>query len=542
MHAAFLILAALSASVIFWPTRDFMHQLPQGDWGRDLYAFQRTALGEAPYQDYFWNYGPIAPYYYALFLKLFGDAIPSVLLGGIVLKIFSGFLFYSCLALFFDLPFAFLGAVWFWSFNPNFVHTSNHLIGIFGILLALYFILKYIRNPEKKWVYLSLSGILTAFFVKYNIGLSTLVAAAASVFIIDTIRSQGSLLKRILNLWPFVLVSAAAATGYALMFQGISSYSLRLCSPILSEQKNFDMPALVVRLATLFMYIRENFYGSFTRSYHDLSFSEGWVPAVAGMFIVWTAAFISYWLRAKENVSLSKKEAVLAFTAVSFFSLFSLHEFLLSPINYRIFWATPALCLLGFFAGGLILKKMPVYLRAVILLFLCLTAALAIQKEYILKKRAVEFAPFFYLDHEKASLYVCNSMDWIGTVQNAVDYLNSHLAENEKFLAVPYEPLYYYLLGRKSPVFETCFFESFPTPKEREIQMIEDLEREKINHVLLSNRNASEGEFGMFGERHYPLLGAYLSAHFEGVAAFGNWDKTADWTDNHAVRIYKRKK
>ena len=41
--------------------------------------------GKLPYKDFWWVYGPLMPYYYGLFYKIFGMHITSVLLGRAVL-------------------------------------------------------------------------------------------------------------------------------------------------------------------------------------------------------------------------------------------------------------------------------------------------------------------------------------------------------------------------------------------------------------------------------------------------------------------------
>src|SRR3990167_7907265 len=73
---------------------NFQIYFAQGDHGRDLYAFKATLQGEAPYRDYFWEYGPLMPYYYSLFFKFFGVEIPSILLGKMILNVLSGAFIY----------------------------------------------------------------------------------------------------------------------------------------------------------------------------------------------------------------------------------------------------------------------------------------------------------------------------------------------------------------------------------------------------------------------------------------------------------------
>src|SRR6185295_16896930 len=108
---------------IYYPTLDTLPYVSEGDTGRDLYIFERTLQGNIPYQDFYWPYGPLMPFYYALFFKLFGVKLFSVLLGRVVLNIISGLLIFAGLSLFFPPVFSILGAAWFWSFAPEFTYT-----------------------------------------------------------------------------------------------------------------------------------------------------------------------------------------------------------------------------------------------------------------------------------------------------------------------------------------------------------------------------------------------------------------------------------
>ncbi|MEI8345735.1 MAG: hypothetical protein WCG06_06660, partial [Candidatus Omnitrophota bacterium] len=114
---------------IAWPARNYLPALATGDHGRDLLAYQSTASGKIPYRDYYWNFGPLMPYYYGLFFKLFGVKITSILLGKILMDLLAGIALYLGLAAFIGLPFAFLAAVWFWVYNPGFHYTFNHAGG-----------------------------------------------------------------------------------------------------------------------------------------------------------------------------------------------------------------------------------------------------------------------------------------------------------------------------------------------------------------------------------------------------------------------------
>ncbi len=107
----FLLLTILMAALFIWPELNYQDLLSQGDHGRDLYAFDAVTHGKLPYKDFWWVYGPLMPYYYGLFFKVFGVHITSVLLGRALLVILCSVFFYlsaACLMspgwLFWPLP------------------------------------------------------------------------------------------------------------------------------------------------------------------------------------------------------------------------------------------------------------------------------------------------------------------------------------------------------------------------------------------------------------------------------------------------------
>src|ERR1700733_9682983 len=85
-----LALVFLAGLLITFPYLNFQDYLSQGDHGRDLYAAQAVYRGELPYRDFWWVYGPLTPYYYGLFFKIFGTKISSMILGKLFLRVSEG--------------------------------------------------------------------------------------------------------------------------------------------------------------------------------------------------------------------------------------------------------------------------------------------------------------------------------------------------------------------------------------------------------------------------------------------------------------------
>jgi len=114
--------------------------------------------------------------------------------------------------------------------------------------------------------------------------------------------------------------------------------------------------------------------------------------------------------------------------------------------------------------------------------------------------------------------------------------------EDEKILAVPYDPLYYFLTGRDSASYYLAFFDFIHITREEEFDLILGLEREKIQYVIMSNRAFSlEPHLGFLGRKYCPMLAQYIFQNFYIVKEFGVWEKPPFFVENHGVKIFKRR-
>ena len=86
-------------------------------------------------------------------------------------------------------------------------------------------------------------------------------------------------------------------------------------------------------------------------------------------------------------------------------------------------------------------------------------------------------------------------------------------------------------------------FEFENLPEQQDLDVIEDLERENVRWIVLSNRawTAEEQGLGVFGETHARRLAAWIDEEFEIVQEFGDLQAEALWVEQHATRIYRRR-
>jgi hypothetical protein len=148
-----------------------------------------------------------------------------------------------------------------------------------------------------------------------------------------------------------------------------------------------------------------------------------------------------------------------------------------------------------------------------------------------------------YLSLPRGDIYITNSPSWITTVEQTTDFLNKTLKDNELFFALPYDCLYYYLTGKKTPTRQLIFFDHIKIPMDQEKSVIAELEKNHVNYVLLSSRAFARQEpgLGFLGKSYCPLIGKYIRDNFVPIARFGDWTNEPGWAWNHGTLILKRR-
>jgi len=537
----FACLIVLFGVLIYLPSFNVLPYLVQGDLGRDLYAYQRTLSGELPYRDYYYTYGPLMHYYYALFFKFFGVTVPSILLGKALLQVLSSLAVYFILVRWVEPVMAMLAGCWLCAFSPNFLYTFNNIGAVFFLLVQIYLLLRYLEDRRRSWLWRMVPILSALLLIKLNIGG---VVWAASIFLILVIswhEKRTKIFQKILS-DTVVLSLPVVLTGlvYGALFWGLPDYYVKQCLPVLPGYDQFrDAIPLLGRLKIFWWDMLAHLRGLALDGSSTSFFPVYWSYQVLFLtFVSSLGLFITFFFR--NNF---RKTFNLQYLLVSgiflVFALVLFHEFLLTGILYKLWPVFPVMVLGSFFLAGVVMKTMHVYKVAIVTLCLGILA-LQVQGKYAFKSEISKY-PQQYLFDPHLKIYVNNPPEWIKTVSSATGYLSSNLKADERFLAIPYEPLYYYLTEQRSPVREIMVFDFVHVPPEQEVQMMERLKEQKVNYVLLSNRvKSTEPGMGEFGKTYCPNLAKYIDAHFREVASFGDWNQSAGWFAPHAVKIYKR--
>ncbi len=519
---AYFLAAIICAAVIYYPSIDYQIQLSQGDHGLNLYAAEAVLRGEIPYKDFHWFYGPLMPYYYAVFFALFGTSIKSLLIGKAVLMIASSGLIFLTLRLICSVSIALLGALFFFFFQNDFFYTYDHIGGIALNLATVYFLCLFLKIKDLKHLRISLLFTFLLGLVKLNLGVASLVATLiviAGVKMLSPKESRTGSKKTALT--SIIALPAGWIIANGVFLTGLPFYIIKQNFQYFgNDASTAQYPSILQNIITL---IHDK--------YIIITFS-----ALDIFLCVLIMASFFFLLKDKED----KDPFVPFLFCFGIFYLLQLHEYLISGVFFRSFWADSFVLLFVFSFLGYLEKKVRPFVRIAIIFFL------VIQLSALIYKNNTSIIPFktklSHLNYKKADIYVGNSFEWRMTVSKTLDFIARNVGENELFFAAPYDPLYYFLADRRSPTRQLVFFDFLNIPEDQEKNIIAELEANNVNWVFLSSRVRSEEPgLGRFGQTNSPLLAQYIKSNFVKVEEYGQWTHAAGWTTDTGMRIYKRK-
>ncbi len=522
---AFLILTILTGMIIFYPYLNYHDFLSQGDHGRELYSIKKVYEGAMPYKDFTLFNGPLMLYYYSAFFHIFGVSIQSVLLGYNTLIVLTGVMVYLAASIFLSPPLSFLCALWYWTFRGiEFFYSYNHIGALFLTLLVIYVLFLHIRSPKVHLIFLgSLLGLCLC-FVRVNIGIGSLLAYFISLSVVDkTLQNDKQLNSTLLYFGLMMAMALIVTVIYGAYFSTIPNYAFHdmgywqtIQSEHLSIQTAFKAFLRFFRLV----------YFNFTATLARTAFG------------IMLAAFIF------RMVQYVQKEKILplhlkAMSCLFIFAFLNLHEYLIGSSHFRLNWSFPIFILIIFFIIGFL--RMPPLINAVLLLTLLIVPMPELLNRYNVVSSMK--TPSHLLSIDQHQVYIANDPGWIQTVKNAVQYIKQHTKKGEHILAIPYDPLYYFLTDRDSAIRDLELTIISMQSSAHEAAIITDIERKDVHYILVSNRafRSVENDIGIFGKDFAPSLFSYINKNFEPVATFGDWGKNAGWATNHGVEILRRK-
>lgn len=524
----FFFLTLFAGIFILYPFLDYQSIIAPGDHGRDLYAARVALEGRAPYRDYWWVYGPLMPYYYAFFFKFLGIHIPALLTGKALLSLVSALLVYGTLiTLAVPSVLSFIGALWFLVFLPDFFITYNHIGGTTLLLVLTFLIVQYLARARVFLLYLGLGAVFFLSLVKLNFGVTGLFCLLAAVAGIDHVYKIPVTRKKKIFYWAALVLPALVFLVYGWFLRGLPLYAIRQCLPYLGG----DQPYNIFVTAGIGMLLT-TIFNNITATWQNFLFA---------LIVIAAIVQSTRWLASK-RIDPKERTRVLATVAIlAIFYVTSVHEFVLSGIFYRSYWAKPFVYLLIFFILHVATKDLNKIIRGLLCATLLFIVSLQIfhTQQYIQTVKTSSQ----YLEVERGKVFLGNHAPWINTVTQTVSYLETSLRKDELFFALPYDPLYYFLTDKVSPTRQLIFFEHIKISPQQEKEVLAELEKNKVNWILLSSRHKATEEYGLgiLGKTYCPLIGEYIERNFTTVAEFGDWVNEPGWAWNHGTRILRRK-
>ena len=527
IYVIFLLLTIAASVFILWPYHDFQDFISQGDHGRDLYAAEAVLRGELPYRDFWWVYGPLMPYYYGACLLAFGHTITTIICGKLLLTVLTAVCIYAAMAVCTAPLTAFFTAAWFVMFHQEFFFTYNHIGGVALITGIVWAALLYVRRQDVRllWTALGLAFILG--LIKVNFGLSCIASLALCVFMVDRANNvPWNSRKKLFYVLAFIGAPFLLFMSYAHFLHTLSLIEIRQCLPYWGD----DQPYNISPITALIMFFKIMF----------TNMRSTWANTAFAVIVDLCALRTLYLLCAGKLKPRDAKELWLTFAVFGVFYVLNFHEYLKSGVWYRAFWVQPLSMMLSFLLIHQAVKDLLLVVRVL------LWSAVGTIIIFAFNDFAGHIGPYKNpaqeLDAGKGRVYLANEPKWIQTVGQTTAYLNTALKKDELFFALPYDCLYYYLTDKRSPTRQLIFFDHIKIPAEQERSVIAELEKNKVDWALVSNRaNANEHGLGMFGRTYCPLLARYIHDHFDAVAHFGDWSGEPGWAWNHGTLILKRK-
>ena len=522
----FAFLTILTGIITLLPFLYFQSEFAQGDHGVNLYVSQAILNGQKPYRDVHWWYGPLMPYYYAGIFKIFGVSIKSAFLGQYFLLILTGLFFYFTLTTIFPLNLSFLGASWFFAVIRINLPNYNHVGGFALMLGVIYTLFLYLKNNKNIYLYFSLIFIFLLHFIKINYGLCILFCFVTGLFFIDWLNKTNiNSEKKKIYFFSIIILPALAGCVYYYFLHDVPLYEIRQCLPYFGNDEPNHSP------------IHRSILKLIHYKFHDIKANN--IYLIISGWLLFSILFIFKFFKSKKNSPREKRILLEIGTILLGFYILNLHEFLRSGFFYRAYWAEPLLILGVFILAAFPLKDAKKWTQ-----YLFISAAgILLIFYYDARYKEPEFTidAKHYLSLKKGEVFLGNSPQWIQTVTQTTEFLNTHLTKDESFLALPYDALYYFLTGKPSPTRLLIFFIHNKIRPVQEKKIIEQMKNDKINWIVLSNRSYSSNKtLGIFGKTHCLFLNDYIQTHFKTIAQLGQWDKEAQWIENHGIKILKR--
>ena len=499
--------------VLFWaPTVFFQPYISPGDKGRDLYAFWMASEGQVPGRDFWWQYGPVTPFYFAPFFILGGVNLVSFRIGLGVLYLICALLNFRALRLFVSRPVAFLSSLAYLMLDVQ--YTFNHIGAIPFLILGIFSLWKFFLTERVRWCYAGTLALAAMAAVKINTGVTSFAA-----FYFTLLLYRRLPLKH-LAILP-LLFGGLVFGVYAAVFWGLPLSWVDYCLTLRKVYRAWGGSP----------------WGNLLSFSRYFLFEDPHRLWGAGLFLTLGGlAVIAF----KKKGSEKERGLFLPLSgSLVLVLLANLSDFLLIGGFARVdFWSFPVLALLGGLwmegAGQLFKRPLKIFLWG-----LGFAGVITLPfNRYVLDSLAC-FTPERFLDLPRGKVYLGGEASNVKVIQEGAQFLLKNTRPDQFLLAIPYDPLYLFLAERRHAVREMLFLAMVPLHPRQEEEIIRQIEAKEVPFVILANHYRTEGHAaGTFGETHCQKLARYIFDHYQEVKTLGPWE--ADPNKFHAVKILRR--
>jgi len=502
-----------------------------GDAGGNLYAIQAVTQGQIPFKDFLWGYGPLMLYYNALFFKWLGSSIQSALWAKLFLEVaFTGVFFLAARRIM-PLFGAFLATFAYCVFKPEFLHNFNHYAGVCMEIGILWAVLSYCQKPKEGFILWAAGFTFILGLIKINFGVVFLLSTFISFILCDLFWHKCFSMHRIYRYSMNILfVILFWVSIYYAFIRTLSWTQISQCFPFAGEYRYSDL-------------------GIFSNFFYFMRVS--WLDAIENknfsMLFTFSAFFSGLWclgrmVTARSASVFDGRNFPLILIILSIFTVAGIHEFLKATVDYQVFWARPFIVILvSYLICEALLRSSGNIKAGVFVVFFLVLCFQEYRNVWYLERFR---NPEHFFESKHMNIYVTEAPKDIKSMLETVRYIKKNIPEDQSFFTFPLNAGYYYLTDRPAPVWFLTLLRFYNHTIEQEREVVRDLERKKINYIVLPSLcYADFGQFGKLGKDYLFELAEYIDENYEEIACFGQWSSGEEkrYVGGMGTKILKRK-
>lgn len=508
----------LSYVFLLLPAVNIYHFLTTDDMGRDLYAFQMTLKGKWPCRDYWWQYGPLMPIYYAFWFLVAGPDLVSAKIGLDILLLLSALITYGTIRLFVSPFVAFLFSLAFLSLDVG--YTFNHIGCFVFLILSIFSLWKFFSTQKMRWCGLGAFGLIGLSLVKINIGISSSVAFFLSILIYNKLLKTNSpkvisapILKNLSLI--FLIVAGTVLAIYGILYFNLSVGRIDQC--MTASGRFFrhwsDFPWLNIPRLT------KHFFVSYRRQLiWNLLFSGILLFGLSGLCI-------------RRPLPVRKEILLAVISCPILFGLINATDYFIDGMIFRIyFWLFPMqVLLMGLFAEWgtrLFSRKVKIFLGILIFLIFLLAPIRNLQTAFAYR------TPERYIDVPHGRAYVGGHLHYVKALRGVSQFIIENTRPDQEILVLPNDPLICFLSGRKQATWQLNWYrDDINIQRSQEQAIVTQLKSKKVPFVIFSRSLFFEES----GTEYLKELREYILRNYQEAKIFQPWKADPPAIDNLVI-------